>query len=343
MDKLEKYLDQVCRSVGGPRSLRQHLRQELHEHLQDAVAQHRAAGLSEEEACARALAEFGRPEEVRSELEATHGQRLLPVLIAKAMQWKEMTMRAKWLWMSWAHLALAAVVLLEVLFLTFLVVFIVPRFNRLLSDGAIDAAELERLGMTWMPAFANGVTRIAGGYATWWLLLAIAVIAVFEWRVRSENKPWMRLAALGSVGLGLMLVLMVTAASLVIPFCLGAPATGRLARAFGREQVVKIDAAVSALEQAGGKDWGAIQEPLDRAAHALVNLATKAPVLPALSAAPGAPPPDELRARVQAAEAHLVEAREAVAAKDTARLGTALVKFRQAFEPVREAAQRLTH
>ena len=40
MDKLEHYLDQVCRSIGGPRSLRQHVRQELREHLLDAAAEH---------------------------------------------------------------------------------------------------------------------------------------------------------------------------------------------------------------------------------------------------------------------------------------------------------------
>jgi hypothetical protein len=73
MDKLEHYLDQVCRSVGGPRSLRQHIRQELREHLRDAMAEHKAAGLSEEQALDRALEEFGKPEDVRSELEATHG------------------------------------------------------------------------------------------------------------------------------------------------------------------------------------------------------------------------------------------------------------------------------
>ncbi len=96
MDKLEQYLDQVCRSIGGPRSLRQHVRQELREHLRDAAAEHRAAGLSEDEALDRALADFGGPEQVRSELEATHGHRLLPVVIDKAMQWKEQTMKAKW-------------------------------------------------------------------------------------------------------------------------------------------------------------------------------------------------------------------------------------------------------
>ena len=61
MDKLEQYLDRVCRGIGGPRSLRQHVRQELREHLLDAVAQHRAAGMSEDEAVQRALEEFGKP------------------------------------------------------------------------------------------------------------------------------------------------------------------------------------------------------------------------------------------------------------------------------------------
>ena len=42
MEKIEQYHDQVCRCIGGPWSLRQHERQELREHLLDAVAQHRA-------------------------------------------------------------------------------------------------------------------------------------------------------------------------------------------------------------------------------------------------------------------------------------------------------------
>src|SRR5262249_17470966 len=109
MDKLEHYLAQVCRTLGGPSAMRQHVRQELREHLLDAVAQHRAAGMSEEASLDRALEEFGKPEDVRSELEATHGQRMIAVLIDKAMQWKERTMRAKWLWVSWAHLTLAVV------------------------------------------------------------------------------------------------------------------------------------------------------------------------------------------------------------------------------------------
>src|SRR5437660_6852286 len=142
MDKLEHYLDQVCRSIGGPRSLRQHIRQELGEHLRDAVAEHRVAGMSEPEAIDRALADFGGPDQVRAELEATHGHRLLPVVIDKAMQWKEKTMKARWLWASWAHVVLAIVIALEVLTLTLANVFLVPRFQKLTQDGLIDLAVL---------------------------------------------------------------------------------------------------------------------------------------------------------------------------------------------------------
>lgn len=50
VDRLERYLDEVCRSVGGSRAMRQHIRQELREHLLDAVAQRKAAGMTEEAA-----------------------------------------------------------------------------------------------------------------------------------------------------------------------------------------------------------------------------------------------------------------------------------------------------
>ena len=104
----------------------------------------------------RALEEFGKPEEVRSELEATHGHRMLAVVIDKAMQWKEMTMRAKWLWTTWAYLGLVAVIALEVLFITFMVMFIVPKFQKLMqrrhdrlrdprgAGGDVDARVPER-------------------------------------------------------------------------------------------------------------------------------------------------------------------------------------------------------
>jgi hypothetical protein len=135
MNELERYLDQVCHGIAGPRSLRQHIRQELREHLLDAAERYQAAGLSQEQAIARALDDFGGPEQVRAELEATHGHRLMGVIVDKAMQWKERTMKAKWLWTMWAHVALLLVIVAEMAFLAMAVVFVVPKIRHMAADG----------------------------------------------------------------------------------------------------------------------------------------------------------------------------------------------------------------
>jgi hypothetical protein len=340
MEKLERYLDQVCRSIGGPRSLRQHIRQELREHLRDAAAEHRAAGLSEEEALARALENFGGPEDVRSELEATHGHRAMAVLIDKAMQWKEMTMKAKWLWSTWAHLALACVVTLEALLITFLVIFIVPKFQLLLRHGMIDAAELERLGLMWIPAFLNSVNEVTGHYTTFILLGAAAAWGLFEWRVRSENKTFMRLSALGSAAVGLMAVIVLMAGSLVVAFTLAMPALERMARPWAVEQVTTIDTSINGLEQAlARKDWGTMQAEAERASNAM-NTLSAGPAISSLARWSEPPTIEELRTHVKAATEGLAEAQQAMREKDAGHVETAIQKFRKLYKPVREAAQR---
>jgi hypothetical protein len=346
MDKLEQYLDQVCRGIGGPVEMRQHVRQELREHLLDAVAQHQAAGLSEEQSLDKALKEFGKSEEVRTDLEAAHGQRMAWIL-DKAMQWKEKTMKAKWLWMSWAYFTLALVIALEVFFINMAVVFLLPKFQSLLRHGYIDAANVEEAGAGWMLSFLEGLMTVAGGYTTWLLLLAIAAIGLFEWRVKSDNKPFMRLSALGTTAVGLMVVVVLTGGSMVIPYLLGAPGP-YLARPFAVDQVAKIDTSVGALEESlAKKDWKAMQEHADRASQTLGNLAKAGPALPVLATwnvprtnAQVDQVIEEMRANAKAASEALAEAQQAISAQDPRRLEAALQKFRKSFEPLREAAKR---
>jgi hypothetical protein len=340
MDKLEQYLDQVCRCIGWPRALRQHVRQELREHLLDAAAEHQAAGLSAEAARDKALEEFGKPEEVRSELEAAHGQRMLAVVIDKAMQWKERTMKAKWLWTSWAYLGLALVIALEVMFITFAVLFLVPKFFKLMADGIIDPAIINEQGVSWMPSFLRSVGDV-GDYTLWLVLFTVVVWGLFEWRVRSENKSFMRMSALGTVAVGLMVVVMLMAGSLVIPYMLTAPATRQLAQPFALEQADKIDTAVIALEQAlAKKDWEAMAEPADRLKKALDKLSSTALVLPALTSFQGSMGAEELRKHLNASIVYFVEAQQAIRYRDAARLEPKLQQFRKAFAPVQEAAKR---
>jgi hypothetical protein len=223
MDKLERYLDLVCRGIAGPREMRQHVRQELREHLLDAAARHKAAGLAEDRALEQALADFGQPDEVRSGLEETHGQRLLGVVIDKALDWKEKTMRAKWLWATWAHVALAVTIVLEVLFLVLAEVFITPKVKKIMHDTGFNWH-----GVDWAPSFFGWLGWISDN-VTWWLLLALILWAVFEWRVRSENKSLMRLSAFLTASVGLMVGIVFTAAALLIPLLLLMPEVMRRA------------------------------------------------------------------------------------------------------------------
>ncbi len=247
MDKLEQYLDRVCRSIGGPRSLRRHVRQELREHLLDAAAQHRARGLPDEQALDHALEEFGKPEEMRSDLEATHGHRVIAVVLDKALEWKEKTMRAKWLWTTWATAALVVVIALAVMFIAGAELFIVPKFNQLMRDGLLDPAIIDEQGVSWMLLWLDRLHGIAE-YATLWMLFAAVLWGLFEWRVKSENKTLMRLSALGTVAIGLMAAVWLTAATLLISFCLGVSANERLAQAIAAEQVAAIDTPADVFE-----------------------------------------------------------------------------------------------
>ena len=341
MDKLEQYLDQVCRRIGGPRSLRLHIRQELGEHLRDAVAQHRAAGLAEEAALAKALEEFGNPADVRSELEATHGQRLLAVVIDKAIEWKEMTMKSKWLWLSWAHLALLSVIALAVLWIVFITIFIVPRFQRLMQVGIIDPALVDASAERWMPAFLNRLTATVGNVPIWYVSIPALLWALFEWRVRSENKTFMRLSALGTVAVALMVVALLAAGALVISFCLGVPAVGRLARPYALDKLAQIDGSISALEQAIAKnDWESMQNQADKASQALDDLAHATPAVHAL-AQPNEPGTvQELQIQIKIATERLRGASESIREKDLGKLESALNDFRPSYSVVREAAKK---
>ena len=339
MDKLEQYVEQVCRSIGGPWAMRQHVRQELREHLRDAVAQHRTAGLSDEEALTRALEEFGKPEDVRSELEATHGHQMMAVVIDKAIEWKEMTMKAKWLWTTWAYLGLAVTIVLEVLFITFMVLMIIPKYQKLLRDGMIDYDAFVEHDVAWMPAFLNRLQDVAGGYTTLMVLGAAVLWGLFEWRVKSENKSLMRLSALGTVAAILMVVIILAAGSMAVSFTLAMPAMGQLSRPYALERVSAIDTSTSAVEAAlAENDWQKMREQAEQATYALRKL-SQGPVPSALARSSEPKSLDELRAHIQAAREDFAQANQSIADKNAEQLKAALDKFRKSFEPVRQAAR----
>lgn len=340
MDNLERYLDQVCRCIGGPRSLREHVRQELREHLLDARDRHGARGLSDDEALTAAFEEFGRPEDLRLELEATHGQRILAVVIDRALQWKEMTMRARWLWVSWANLAVGLVIALELLLIAFNGYFILPKFQALVYDGFIDTVPVRQAGISWMLAFLDRLGTVLGN-DTWWILLAgLVASGLFEWRVKGENKSLMRLSALGTSAVGLFLLVIVMTLSLAIPLYLATPSVGPMVRPWAVEQVASIDAAIEGVEQARvEKDWNAMREQAERASRAAERLG-RGPAIHSLVGWGASPTMAELRHKVQATSENIMEVLKAIREKDEDRLGKSLQELRKSYEPVRDVSKR---
>lgn len=254
--------------------MRQHVRQELREHLLDAAAAHEAAGLSREQAMAKAIEDFGGPREVRDGLEDAHGARVSAIVLEKAMQWKEMTMRAKWLWTTWAHLALAIVISLEVLFICGSMVFLVPRFEYL-------AVHVWRGGTSMGdgPEFLDWSLGFLGNMIwwmrNWWIPTVIVAMLwfIFEWRVRTENKTMMRLGGMSALAIGLTVVLLTMMVAIAMPPLLSAPTL----RLEPQEHLAlveqRLENAASAMDAAASRgDWGELEKQSREISYAAETL-----------------------------------------------------------------------
>jgi hypothetical protein len=62
------------------------------------------------------------------------------------------------------------------------------------------------------------------------VLITLVAIGLFEWRVRSENKAFIRSAALGTVATALLIISVLMTSSMLVAFELGAPQVGRMTR-----------------------------------------------------------------------------------------------------------------
>jgi hypothetical protein len=329
MDKLEHYLDRVCRTIGGPRSMRLHVRQEIREHLLDAAAQHCAAGMTMGDALERAIADFGGPEQVRAELEATHGHRFLAVVIDRAMQWRENTMRAKWLWGTCAHLAVFAVVAINIFFFAFVEMMFVPKLKKLQNDGWLTGDAMALPVLDWLNASLRMLAWL-GDHATWLMLAGLGLWGLFEWRVRSENKPAMRLTLFGTLAVLFTIGSAVIASAMIIPFLIGTPDLARNSIPAAIEQLTIIDASIHQLDEAlKSKDWPSMNAPADQAMNAVSMLGR------VLDANAGRTPPrdkvtlDELRRQIHIAQVAVAEILDAIAGQDADKLAAAIKKLRE--------------
>ena len=180
MNQLERYLDAVCAGVGGSADLRRSLREELREHLENAVEVHRSEGITEDEAIARAIAKFGESGEVRSDFQSIYGRRAVALLIERAVEWKERNMKNDWKWSFVANFAVLLTLALLLVWMACVMVFITP----------IVVEQYHNLG-TSAPDHLKRTIAITDFVHSAFLILAglvLAVVVWFEWRCRSDYK-----------------------------------------------------------------------------------------------------------------------------------------------------------
>jgi hypothetical protein len=241
-------------------------------------------------------------------------------------------------WAAWVHLMLVLVIAVDVTWLILAGIFLVPKFQKLVADGVIDLVYMAE-GWSWMPTLLDGVYDVGGRYGVWALVAAIALIGLFEWRVKGQNKTFMRLAGLATLAVGLTVVSCLVGASLALPPLLTGPVTSRMASTFALVHIHDLDDSIRAMEQTLlNKDWEAAKEPANRASHALNNLDKVRPAVRALWSRESLSV-DEMRARVKEAVGSMTDIRQAIVSHDADQMGRELEKLRQAYAPLREAAK----
>lgn len=187
MTDIEEYLNRVCRDLSAPAALRKHLREELRNHIEEAIAEYQASGVPPEEAARRAIEGFGDSATVRDELEGVYGKRLVSLLIDRAMVWKARTMTTEWKWSFAGQFALLLIAGLQVLLISAIAVLVLPIVVERYVDMRVTAPG-------YLTRMIDVLRFLAQSWYVWAVLVLVAMV-VFERRAPKGGKSVMRLGA----------------------------------------------------------------------------------------------------------------------------------------------------
>jgi hypothetical protein len=210
MNDIDRYLDQACRQVNGPDSLRAHLRKELKEHLEEAIDARVAVGMSQADATAKAIEDLGDPEIIRDGMESVYGAGETSLFVEQAIKWNDKR------WHRLAQIGLVLIIATLPGVSVFLLIMFAPVVETLFE---IAGAEL--------PVYYEGMKSVAvflQRYLPGLILLAAVVGWLFERKFKSKNKTQIRTAIL--VGLAFISVNAAVWMSVIYIFCLSDVAAG---------------------------------------------------------------------------------------------------------------------
>jgi hypothetical protein len=226
---------------------------------------------------------------------------------------------------------------MEVAFVAMAMVFIVPKFEWMAHEGMMgDHFDDIR---PWYRAVVD-IARFAANNGILILIVLTALWALFEWRVRSENKSFIRISIMGTAAVLLLGLVTLTAGVLVIPAMTAIEMVER--RAPERPVMTylsSLDSSLKATQQAiAAKDWDAVTRGAAAClanARRLENTGAAAPVI--VASADRAKVSD-FRERIVSARRSLSEALDAAFKHDEEALLSAMQSFHEAYDPLRTAA-----
>ena len=189
MNDIDRYLDQACRQVNGPDSLRQHLRKELKEHLEEAIDALVAEGMSRADATAKAIEDLGDPEIIRDGMQSVYRPGVTSLFVELAVNWNDKR------WHRLAQTVLALITILAIIFVGLVMWEVMPRLEAFYNGLGVDS---------YLLRLATRVSNIAVNYWYLWLTAFAGAVGLFERKCRSDSKPRMRTSIL--VGLSLVSV-----------------------------------------------------------------------------------------------------------------------------------------
>ncbi len=191
MNDIDRYLDQACRQVNGPDSLRAHLRKELKEHLEEAIDALVAEGMSASDATAKAIEDLGDPEIIRDGMESVYSPGVTSLFVDKAIKWRDRK------WHIAAQMGLGLIIASAIGSAMSMMIFVTPVLVVMHEHVGLDVPAVMIATI--------GLSNMVWKYYWIGLLLLIGGWGLFEWKCRSENKAHIRTAT--GVGLALLSVL----------------------------------------------------------------------------------------------------------------------------------------
>lgn len=251
----------------------------------------------------------------------------------------EAPITSHWIYKGWIYLTLALAIAINLFWLNFAALFLIPKFQKLAYDGVIDLVYVNSDGLGWMPALLEWVYFFAARKVGWVLFALVVLAGLFEWRVKRPSKPFLRISVLATVALVLSIVSILVGVSLALPQLLSGPVTSRMAVTFARVQVFELEVSIDGMEKAlARKDWEALQTSAADATQTLMNLEKLRPAVPGLWS-PESRSVEDMRRLVQQASAAMTGIRQAITENDANEVERGLKIVRDSHLPLREAAR----